>query len=117
MRPTTSQLIRLFTTTKKHKFTDFKQKNTNDLKLCPVIDQPGTHLNDCSKVIAWYLQTLVVTTYTISDNLAFPDILRKNLLDSNEEYVSYDVDLLFTSIPLDGPIDFILDEVYIRKKL
>ena len=34
-----------------------------------------------------------------SDTLYFPDILQENPLHSNEEYVSYDVDSLFTSIP------------------
>ena len=52
-----------------------------------------------------------------SGTLSFPDILRENLLDSNEEYVSYDVDSLFTSIILVETIDFILDKMYIRKKL
>ena len=28
------------------------------------------------------------------------------MLDSNEDYVSYDVDSLFASIPLGGSIDF-----------
>ena len=32
-----------------------------------------------------------------------------NSFDSNEEYVSYDVDSLFISIPLGETIDFILD--------
>ena len=43
--------------------------------------------------------------------------LRENPLDSNEEYVFYDVDSLFTSIPLGESIDFILDEIYVWKKL
>ena len=38
-------------------------------------------------------------------------------MDSNEEYVSYDADSLFTSVPLGETIDFILDEIYVRKKL
>ena len=42
---------------------------------------------------------------------------RENLLNSNEEYVSYDVDSLFTSIPLGETIDFIVDDIYVRKKL
>ena len=42
---------------------------------------------------------------------------RENLLNSNEEYVSYDVDSLFTSIPLGETIYFIVDEIYIWKKL
>ena len=65
-----------------------------------------------------YLQPLAITKYTISDTLSYPDILWENLLDSsqdylsydvdssNEEYVFYDVDSLFTSIPLGGAIDF-----------
>ena len=60
---------------------------------------------------------------TISDNFSdifsdtISDIFRENPLDSNEELVSYDVDSLFTSIHLDETISFILDEIYVRKKL
>ena len=59
----------------------------------------------------------IYNQYTISDTLSFPDILRENPLDSNEEYVSYNVDSLFISILLGETIDFILDEIYVRKKL
>ena len=87
------------------------------MKLRPIIDQTGTHSYDCSKIIALYLQPPAINEYTISDTLSFPDIPWENLLDCNEEYVSYDVDLLFTSIPLGEKIDFILDEIFIQKKL
>ena len=87
MRPTTSQPTRLFATMKMQKFTDIKQLSINDLKLCPVIDQTGTHLLT-SKIIVQHLQLLAINKHTTSDTLAFPDILRKNLLDSNGEYVS-----------------------------
>ena len=117
MKPTSSQPARFFATAKTHKFTGTKQININNLKLHPIIDQTGTHLYDCSKVISQYLQPLAINEYTISDSLSFPDILQENLLDSNEEYVSYDVDSLFTSIPLGETIDFIVDEIYIGKKL
>ena len=46
MRPTSSQLARLFATANTHKFTDTKQININNLKLRPIIDQAGTHLYD-----------------------------------------------------------------------
>ena len=115
MRPTSSQPARLFATRKTHKFIDIKQLNIN--KLHPIIDQTGTHLYDCSKVNAQYLQPLAINQYTISETLSFPDILKENLLDSNEEYVSYVVDLVFTIIPLGETIDFILDEIYFQKKL
>ena len=115
MRPTSSQPARLFATRKTHRFIDIKQLNIN--KLHPIIDQTGTHLYDCSKVNAQYLQPLAINQYTISETLSFPDILKENLLDSNEEYVSYVVDLLFTIIPLGETTDFILDEIYFQKKL
>ena len=115
MRPTSSQPARLFATRKTHRFIDIKQLNIN--KLHPIIDQTGTHLYDCSKINAQYLQPLAINQYTISETLSFPNILKENLLDSNEEYVSYVVDLVFTIIPLGETIDFILDEIYFQKKL
>ena len=59
----------------------------------------------------------MINKYTISSTLAFPDILRENPLDSNQENVSHHADSQFKSIPLDETIDFILDETYIQKKL
>ena len=92
MRPTLSQLARLFATAKTHKFTDIKQININDLILRAITDQTGTRLCDFSKIIAQYLPPVAINEYTISDTLSFRDILRENPLDSNEEHVSYDVD-------------------------
>ena len=36
---------------------------------------------------------------------------------SNEEYVSYDVKSLFTNVPIQETIDYILDEIYVKNKL
>ena len=42
----------------------------------------------------------------------------KNIpLSEDEEDVSYDVESLFTSIPIKETIDFICDEIYTKKKL
>ena len=81
------------------------------------MDQNGTHLYNCSKTIAQYLQQLAIKEYTVSDTSSFPDILWENSLDSNEEYVSCDMDSLFTSIPLGETTDFFLDEIYVWKKI
>ena len=117
MRPISIQPARLFPTAKTRKFTDIKQININDLKLCPIIGQTGTHLYDCSKIIAYYLQSLAINKYTISDTLFFSDTLRENLLESNEEYVFYDLDSLFTSIRLGETINVILVKICVRKNL
>lgn len=38
------------------------------------------------------LQPLAINKYMISDILSFPGILRENLLNRDEEYVSHEVD-------------------------
>ena len=38
-------------------------------------------------------------------------------LNPNEEYVSYDVESLFTNIPVDETINYIINEIYQKKKL
>ena len=38
-------------------------------------------------------------------------------LNPNEEYVSYDVESLFTNIPVDKRINYIINEIYQKKKL
>ena len=43
--------------------------------------------------------------------------LEKNLVDSNEEYVSYNVDLLFSSIPLSETIDFTLETLNLKLEI
>ena len=63
------------------------------------------------------IYTIAINEYTISDTLSFPDILRENLLDSKEEYISYGVDSLYTSIPLSETINFVLDEICVQKRL
>ena len=67
-------------------------------------------LIDSSKIIAQNLQLFAINKCKISNNLAFSDILRKNV---DPLYV----DPLLNSIPLGKTIDFTLDEVYIQKKL
>ena len=41
---------------------------------------------------------------------------QQDLLLPDEEYVSYDVESLFTNVPVHETIDYILQEIYINKK-
>ena len=84
-----AQPARLNAAAKTHRFIDTKQIDTNYLKFCPIIYQTGTHLYENLKIIVPYVQPLIINNYTIFDALSFPDIHRENLLDSNEQYVSY----------------------------
>ena len=38
-------------------------------------------------------------------------------LSSDEEYVSYDVDFLFTNIPVEEPIEYIIHQNYNEEKV
>ena len=62
-----------------------------------------------------YLQPLVHNNYVINDTLTFAKIMKNDVLDPKEEYVSYDVESLFTGIPVKETIDYITTEIYDNK--
>ena len=117
MRPVSNQPGRLFATAKTHKFTSLNNITVENLKLRPIIDLTGTYTCSTSKVIANYLRPLSKNQYTISDTLKFPDLLKREDINDNYEDVSYDVEPLFTSIPVAETIEYILNRVYTNKEL
>ena len=96
MRPVSNRPARLYASAKTHKFDNINDVNLDQLKFRPIMDQTGT----------------------IKDTLQFPQLL-KDLppLKDDEEYVSYDVESLFTNIPLKETIDYILEQIYVHNKL
>ena len=118
MRPDHNQPARLYGTAKTHKFSNIQDINLQDLKFRPIIDQTGTYTYHASKVIAEYLKPLCQSDYRISDTQHFA-YLAQNLppLEEDEEDVSYDVDSLFTNIPIQDTIDYIVKEIYVKNKL
>ena len=81
------------------------------------MDQSGTMVYTTSQVIADYLSPLNDSKYIIKDTLKFPSILEENILKEDEEDISYDVESLFTNVPIDETIEYILDQIYVNKKL
>ena len=114
MRPVSNQPARFFATAKTHKFDTIEGINVKNLKLRPIIDQTGTYINDASKVAVQFLKLLARNEFTISDTLTFPELL-KNIENSDDyEDVSYDVEFLFTSIPIKETIDYITHKIYTK---
>ena len=110
MRPVPNQPAKLFATAKTHKFNDIEEINVEKLKFRPITGQTGTFKYNCSKVIAGYLSVY------IGMNIA--EMLQDlPPLNNDEEYVSYDVDSLFTNIPLKDTIDYIVEEIYVNRKM
>ena len=118
MRPKSSQPARLYATAKTHKFNNLDEITVEKLKFRPIVDQIGTATYDAAKVISEYLKPLAFNEYRINDCLKFPDMIKAlPPLRKNEEYVSYDVESLFTNIPLKETIDYIIHKIYNEKLL
>ena len=117
MRPVSNQPVRFLATTKTHKLTWLNDITVENLKLRPIIDLTGTYTYSTPKVIANYLGPLSKNHYTISDILKFPDLLKSADTNANYEDVSYDVESLFTSIPVAETIEYILKRINTNKEL
>ena len=109
--PISNQPACFFATAKTHKFDTIENINVKDLKLRPIIDQTGTYIHDASKAVAEFLKPLARNEFTISDTIAFPELL-KNIENSDDyEDVSCDVESLFTCIPIKENIDYITHKI------
>ena len=70
-------------------------------------------MHKAAKVISNYLKPLCQNEYSISDTEQFPYML-SNLppLLYDEEDVSYDVESLFTNIPIKDTVEYIVEQIY-----
>ena len=116
MRPVSNQPAQFFATAKIHKFFDYSLINANNLKLRPITDQSNTFTYNATKIVSDYLQPLAQNEYVIIKGiLLLAKIIKHDILNSDEEYVTYDVESLFTSIPASDTIDYIIKEIYENK--
>ena len=118
MYPQSNQPAKLYATAKTHKFNKIQEINSEKLKFRPIIDQTGTCSYNVAQVISQYLKPLCKNEFTINDTQTFSANI-KNIppLQEDEEDVSYDVESPFTNIPINETIDYILDQIYSKKKL
>ena len=78
----------------------------------------GTYTYNAAKVLANYLKPLCQNEYKIVDTQSFASMLREQTpLSLDEEYVWYDVESLFTNIPLDETIFYIINKIYQKNTL
>ena len=71
-----------------------------------------------AKVISDYLRPLCKNEYSINDTQKFPSMLSSTPpLQDDEENISYDVESLFTNIPKQETINYIIEQIYVHKKL
>ena len=77
-----------------------------------------TYTSKAAKVISWCLKPLCNSEYTIKDTQSFTKLIKELLpLKEDEEDVSYDIEFLFTNIPIYDTICYILDQIFVQVKL
>ena len=112
------QPARLYGTIKTYKFETLEDITVANLKFRPMIDQTGMLTYNVAKVISDYLRPLCKNEYSIYDTPKFPSMLSSiPPLQDDEEDVSYDLESLFTNIPLQETINYIIEQIYVHKKL
>ena len=73
---------------------------------------------NAAKVILDYLRPLCKNEYSINDTHKFPSMLSSiPPLQDDEEDVLYDEESLFTNIPIEETINYIIEQIYVPKKL
>ena len=84
----------------------------------PKVDWTGTATYNNTELIGEYLSPLTCSEYKTNNCLKFPDMLKAlPPLQRDEEYVSWGVDALFTTIPSKVIIDYIIHKIYNEKLL
>ena len=70
-------------------------------------------------MIGKYLRPLIAhNKHIINNTQEFPQLLKSQPpLGEDEEYVSYDVESLFTNIPIEDTIKYIIKKIYVEDKL
>ena len=117
--PKSNQSGQFYSTAKTHKFSSIEDITLENLKFLLIIAQSGAYTYNTAQIVADCLKPLCSDNdYIIRNTQEFPKLLQQeDPLLSNEEDVSYDVKSLFTNVPIQKTIDYILDEIYVKNKL
>ena len=118
MRPVANQPGKLDATTKTHKSNSPDEITVENLRFRPTILQVGTFTYNAAQIITNYLKPLCQNEYKIANTQSFPSMLKEQTpLILDEEYVLDDLESLFTNIPVDETISYIIYEIYQRNTL
>ena len=100
----------------KHKFHNLSDINVTNLKLQPIVDRTGICNQKTGKLTSKDLKPLTKNEFVTNNMQDFPALLNNVPIFADED-VSYEIESLFTNIPIKDTIDFICEEIYVHKKL
>ena len=114
MRPRSAQIGRAHGLPKIHK------EYTNLPPFRPIIDTTNTPYYEVGKFLTSLLEPLTKNQYVVKDSFEAVDRIKdipKEYFEQGYKYVSFDLESLFTSVPLKKTIQVILDRVYQEEKI
>ena len=114
--PQGSRPAQFYGTAKIHKVPQ-NSVSDQDLPLRPIISNIGTASYETSKYLAKLLSPLSTSAYTIKNTKDFISQIKDLVVPNDFSLVSFDVESLFTNVPLDFTIDVILDRIYVKKDM
>ncbi|XP_046863199.1 uncharacterized protein LOC124456940 [Xenia sp. Carnegie-2017] len=109
LRPTHAHFARAHGLPKTHKQFDTLPK------LRPIIDTTNTPHYNVGKFIANLLNPLTLNKFSLQDSFDATDAIKsipKDLFSQGYKFVSFDVESLFTNVPLRKTINIVLDRIY-----
>ena len=91
------------------------RKDSNDLPpFRPILSAIGTCTYNTAKLFAPVLKDFTLSEYTLSDSFSFSDEIQEK--DNNLYMESFDIESLFTNIPLDETINICVNNVFGNSK-
>ena len=113
--PTGSAPSKFYGTAKKHKIP--VNGTINDLLLRPIISNIGTASYQLAKYLSKLLSRLSKhSEYTVANNTEFINHVKRMNIPKDHSFISFDVKLLFTYVPLDFTVMLYLEEFIMRMK-
>ena len=98
VRSTGAQLARLYGLPKVH-------KSQSDPKFRPILSMPNAYCTNLTKWLDTLLKKFIPTQFTTKDTFEFVQKLKDMNFSADKYFTSYDVESLFTQIPIDETID------------
>ena len=83
-----------------------------DHPLCPIVSNIGTASYHLVKYLAKVLSPLCSSEYTVNSTTGFLKSTKNFKIPNKDKVISFDVEALFTNLPLDYTINVILRRIY-----
>ena len=100
IRSTGAQPARLYGLPKVH-------KSHTDPKYRPILSMPNSYCTNLAKWLDSLLKEFLPNDFTVKDTFEFVNKLHSKKFTSDKHFVSFDVESLFTQIPVNETIDYI----------